>query len=67
MMCAVRQRQEDLSGPFNSDCLKLADCVVVDAVRLQQEEPGQFADGQAEMGALEATIKTIGEESSRTA
>jgi nucleotide sugar dehydrogenase len=54
--------KKTLIGTYNSDCLKLADCVVVDVqCDYTKEDLGNMRTGHAEMGALEATIKTIGE------
>ncbi len=47
---------------YNSDCLKLADCVVVDVqCDYTKNDLGNMRTGKVEMSALEATIKTIGE------
>jgi len=54
--------KKTLVGTFNSDCLELADCVVVDVqCDYTKKELGNMRSGRAEMAALEATIKTIGE------
>jgi UDP-N-acetyl-D-glucosamine dehydrogenase len=54
--------KKTLVATYNSDCLKLADCVVVDVqCDYTKTELGNMRTGEAEMGALEATIKTIGE------
>jgi len=54
--------KKTLIGTFNSDCLRLADCVVVDVqCDYTKKELGNMRTGEAEMAALEATIKTIGE------
>lgn len=51
-----------LVATYNDDCLKLADCVVVDVqCDYTKNDLGNMRTGSAEMGALEATIKTIGE------
>jgi nucleotide sugar dehydrogenase len=51
-----------LVATYNDDCLKLADCVVVDVqCDYTKYDLGNMRTGRAEMGALEATIKTIGE------
>jgi len=54
--------KKTLTATFNSDCLKLADCVVVD-VQCDYHKPelGNMRRGEAEMAALEATMRTIGE------
>jgi nucleotide sugar dehydrogenase len=54
--------KKTLAATYNSDCLKLADCVVVDVqCDYTKNDLGNMRTGRAEMGALEATIKTIGE------
>jgi len=51
-----------LTATFNSDCLKLADCVVVDVqCDYKKNALGNMRDGEADMAALEATMKTIGQ------
>lgn len=54
--------KKTLIATYNSDCLKLADCVVVDVqCDYTKNDLGNMRTGKAEMAALEATIKTIGE------
>ncbi len=54
--------KKTLIATYNSDCLKLADCVVVDVqCDYTKRDLGNLRTGQAEMKALEATIRTIGE------
>ena len=54
--------KKTLVATYNNDCLKLADCVVVDVqCDYTKTELGNMRSGRAEMSALEATIKTIGE------
>jgi len=54
--------KKTLAATYNSDCLKLADCVVVDVqCDYTKNDLGNMRTGKVEMGALEATIKTIGE------
>jgi len=54
--------KKTLIATYNNDCLKLADCVVVDVqCDYTKQDLGNMRTGKAEMGALEATIKTIGE------
>ena len=54
--------KKTLVATYNSDCLKFADCVVVDVqCDYTKETIGNMRTGRVEMGALEATIKTIGE------
>ncbi|MBN1629278.1 MAG: GDP-mannose dehydrogenase [Thermoleophilia bacterium] len=54
--------KETLIATFNSDCLALADCVVVDVqCDYTKHSLGDMKTGEVEMAALEATMKTIGE------
>ena len=54
--------KKTLTATFNSDCLKLADCVVVDVqCDYKKNALGNMRDGEADMAALEATMHTIGE------
>ncbi len=54
--------KKTLIGTYNSDCLKLADCVVVDVqCDYTKKGLGNMRMGEADMKALEATMKTIGE------
>ncbi len=54
--------KKTLVATYNSNCLKLADCVVVDVqCDYTKNDLGNLRTGQAEMRALEATMKTIGE------
>jgi nucleotide sugar dehydrogenase len=54
--------KKTLVATYNSDCLKLADCVVVDVqCDYTKKDLGNMRTGEAEMGALEATVKTIGD------
>jgi nucleotide sugar dehydrogenase len=51
-----------LTATYNSDVLKLADCVIVDVqCDYIKNSLGDMRDGEADMAALEATLKTIGE------
>ena len=51
-----------LTATYNSDCLSLADCVVVDVqCDFSKEDLGCMTTGQADMAALEATMRTIGQ------
>jgi len=57
----VREKKT-LTATYNSDCLQLADCVIVDVqCDYIKNSLGDMRDGEADMAALEATIKTIGE------
>ncbi len=54
--------KKTLTATYNSDCLQLADCVVVDVqCDYTKHDLGDMRTGHAEMTALEATIRTIGE------
>ncbi len=54
--------KKTLVATYNSDCLKLADCVVVDVqCDYTKNDLGKMRTGRVEMGALEATMKVIGE------
>jgi len=62
MIARCVNEKKTLTATYNSDCLKLADCVVVDVqCDYSKRELGNLKTGEAEMKALEATIKTIGE------
>ncbi len=53
--------KKTLIATYNSNCLRLADCVVVDVqCDYSKHELGNMKTGTAEMKALEATIETIG-------
>ena len=54
--------KKTLTATYNPDCLSLADCVVVDVqCDYTKHDLGHMKSGEAEMAALEATLKTIGE------
>ena len=54
--------KKTLVATYNADCLKLADCVVVDVqCDYTKHDLGNMRTGEAEMSALEATMRTIGE------
>lgn len=54
--------KKTLVATYNSDCLKLGDCVVVDVqCDYTKNDLGSMRSGHVEMGALEATMRTIGE------
>jgi len=56
------KEKKTLTATFNPDCLKLADCVVVDVqCDYSKHDLGNMRTGEVEMAALEATIRTIGE------
>lgn len=54
--------EKTLVATYNSDCIQLADCVVVDVqCDYSKKELGNMVTGEADMEALKATMKTIGE------
>ena len=54
--------KKTLTATYNADCLTLADCVVVDVqCDYTKHDFGNMRSGEVEMGALEATLRTIGE------
>lgn len=62
MIARTVQEKKTLTATFNSDCLKLADCVVVDVqCDYAKRDLGNMRTGEADMAALEATMRTIGE------
>jgi len=62
MIARCVTEKKTLTATFNSDCLKLADCVVVDVqCDYSKKHLGNLRTGEAEMAALEATMKTIGD------
>jgi nucleotide sugar dehydrogenase len=55
-------KNKTLMATFNSDCLKLADCVVVDVqCDYLKQDLGNMRTGETDMAALEATLRTIGD------
>ncbi len=62
MIARCVNEKKTLVATYNADCLKLADCVVVDVqCDYTKHELGNMCTGEAEMTALEATMRTIGE------
>ncbi|MBP1635182.1 MAG: UDP-glucose/GDP-mannose dehydrogenase [Acidobacteria bacterium] len=56
------QEKKTLVATHHSDCLRFADCVVVDVqCDYAKRDLGNMRTGAAEMSALEATMRTIGE------
>lgn len=54
--------QKTFVATYNHDCLQLADCVVVDVqCDYAKQELGNMRSGETDMAALEASMKTIGE------
>ena len=57
--CVVHDKT--MTATFNDDCLQFADCVVVDVqCDFVKKELGNMRTGEADMTALEDTIRTIG-------
>jgi nucleotide sugar dehydrogenase len=55
-------KKKTLVATYNSNCLKFADCVVVDVqCDFSKKELGNMRTGEADMAALEDTMRTIGE------
>ena len=62
MIARCVNEKKTLVATYNSDCLKLADCVVVDVqCDYTKHDLGNMRTGEAEMSALEATMRTIGQ------
>jgi nucleotide sugar dehydrogenase len=62
MIARCVHEKKTLVATYNSDCLSLADCVVVDVqCDYTKHELGNMRTGEAEMSALEATMRTIGQ------
>lgn len=62
MIARCVNEKKTLTATYNSDCLQLADCVVVDVqCDYTKRDLGNMRRGEAEMSALEATMRTIGE------
>lgn len=54
--------KKTLTATYNSDCLQFADCVIVDVqCDYAKRELGNMRSGEADMAALEATLRTIGQ------
>ncbi len=55
-------KSKTLTATYNSDCLALTDCVVVDVqCDFAKQDLGDMKTGEADMAALEATMRTIGQ------
>jgi len=55
-------QDKTLAATYNSECLQFADCVVVDVqCDFAKKELGNMKSGEADMAALEDTMRTIGE------
>jgi UDP-N-acetyl-D-glucosamine dehydrogenase len=62
MIVRCVNEKRTLVATFNSDCLKLADCVVIDVqCDYSKRDLGNLRTGQADMKALEETMRTIGD------
>jgi len=62
MIERVVKDKKTLTATFNSDCLQLADVVVVDVqCDYSKADLGNMVTGEADMAALEATMRTIGQ------
>ena len=62
MIARTVKEKKTLVATFNSDCLKFADCVVVDVqCDYAKQDLGDMRTGEADMAALEATMRTIGQ------
>ncbi len=62
MIARCVNQKKTLVATYNNDCLKLADCVVVDIqCDYTKHELGNMCAGGVEMTALESTMRTIGE------
>jgi len=55
-------QEKTFVATFNHECLKLADCVVVDVqCDFAKQDLGDMRTGETDMAALEASLKTIGQ------
>ncbi len=62
MIARVVNDKKTLTATFNSYCLSLADVVVVDVqCDYSKADLGNMVTGEADMAALEATMRTIGQ------
>jgi nucleotide sugar dehydrogenase len=62
MIARTVKEKKSLVATFNSDCLQLADCVVVDVqCDYTKRDLGNMRTGEADMMALEETMRTIGQ------
>lgn len=61
MIARCVNEKKTLVATYNSDCLALADCVVIDVqCDYQKHDQGNLATGEVDMAALEATMRTVG-------
>ncbi len=57
--------KKTLIASYNSDCIQFADVIVVDVqCDFTKKELGKMKTGEADMAALEATLKTLGQKMS---
>jgi len=62
MIARCVNEKQTFVATYNADCLQLADCVVVDVqCDYLKQDLGNLRTGTADMAALQATMKTIGE------
>lgn len=62
MIARVVKDKKTFVATYNNDCLKLADCVLIDVqCDYTKHVLGKMSDGTVEMSALEATVRTIGQ------
>ena len=62
MIARCVNEKKTLVATYNSDCLALADCVVIDVqCDYTKHSLGDMRTGETEMTALEATMRTIGD------
>ena len=55
--------RKTLIATYNSACLQLADCVVIDVqCDFHKTDLGNMKSGETDMAALEATLKTVGQQ-----
>jgi nucleotide sugar dehydrogenase len=63
MIARTVLEKKTLTATYNSKCLGLADCVIVDVqCDYAKNDLGNLRTGEVEMAALEATLRTIGQE-----
>jgi nucleotide sugar dehydrogenase len=61
MIARCVRTKKTLVATYNSDCLALADCVIVDVqCDYLKRDLGNMRTGETDMAALEATMRTIG-------
>src|SRR5690349_16347526 len=62
MIARCVRDKKTLVATYNSEVLRMADCVVVDVqCDYIKNELGNMKNGEADMAALEATLRTLGE------